>query len=522
VALFEQAALAVDPDFRLSAHLDDVVGICRSVDGLPLAIELAAGHVRTLPPAQLRRRLHARLGSPSAGTRDSHPRQQTIAATIDWSLHLLGPAEQRLFPRLGVFAGPVSLETIESVCGGEGDVVEALSRLVDQSLVRRIAGPGGSPRFRLLALLRERARVLLPPEESDRLRRRHRGYVTATVERIDEGRWTGSGAWIDAINDLLPEIRLAHREAELRDDWATAARITAALGAYWHREGHHAEGREWAEAALKHSAGLDDLLVARLHLAAGMVTWTTDARRARRHWERAVLLCRELGSDRFLAYSMALAAVTRIGDESRYPEAMRQVDDAIALARTVGEAPLLAQAHNIRGELARVHGDDDLARTAYEEGLDLAVVAHDDPHTSMLLANLGYLAVHRGDFAEGRRLKQQALALAWSVGRRMVAAWFVSELAAPELGLGRPERAAVLVGAADQALLRLGAVRTPGDRPEHERVLGDLRATLGEQGFRRLHAEGARLPLDEVVRLALADDAEAVAQAPGVRAGSPA
>jgi predicted ATPase/DNA-binding SARP family transcriptional activator len=515
VALFAQAARSVDPGFRLADHLPEVVGICRAVDGLPLAIELAAGHLRTLPPGQLRRRLSARLGSPSGGTRDSHPRQQTVAATIDWSLQLLGPAERRLFRRLGVFTGAVPLELVEQVCAdGDDDVVESLSRLVDQSLVRRLPGRGGAPRYRLLTLLRERARALLTPEEAARLRRRHAAVVTAALERIDERRWAGTGGWIDEIDELLLEIRVAHREAELRGDWTTAARITAALGAYWHREGHHAEGREWAEAALAHAAGLPDLLVARLQLAAGVVTWTTHARRARRHWECAVVLSRRAGSPRYLACGLALSAAGTIGNAELYPEARRLADEAVALARQVGEGPLLAQALNISGELSRVHGELEAARAAYEEGREVAARAHDDTHVAMLVSNLGYLAVERGDPAEGRRLKREALSLAWSSGRRMVATWFVSELAAPELALGRPRLAAVLVGAADQALLRLGAARAPGDRPEHERVLRGLRAALGDAGLRRLREEGAALPLEEAVRLALCGPEDGAGAAP--------
>src|SRR4051794_39346426 len=149
VALFGQAATAVDPDFDLTAHLSDVVAICRQVDGLPLAIELAAGHVRTLSPAALRARLGLRLGSPVGAPRDSPERQLTIPATVDWSLQLLGAPEQELFAALGVFAGPVEVEAVEAVCGeGVPDVVAALSRLGGQSLGRRGARRWGGARVR--------------------------------------------------------------------------------------------------------------------------------------------------------------------------------------------------------------------------------------------------------------------------------------------------------------------------------------------------------------------------------------
>src|SRR3954470_19770832 len=278
VALFGQAATAVDPDFEPAVHLADVVAICRQVDGLPLAIELAAGHVRTLSPAALCARLGARLGSPAGAPRDSPPRQLTIPATVDWSLQLLGAPEQELFAALGVFAGPVEVEAVEAVCGEVvPDVVAALSRLVDQSLVRRVTGRCGEPRFRLLELLRQRARELLPERDGDRLRAGHAAWVAGTLEELDRRKWTEPQLWIDRITDLQPEIRAAHADGPRRGARVTAAGIAAAMGTFWFREGHHDEGRRWVTAALADAGGLDGQLLGRLHVAAGAVAWTHDA-----------------------------------------------------------------------------------------------------------------------------------------------------------------------------------------------------------------------------------------------------
>jgi predicted ATPase len=165
--LFGQVAHTLDPTFDLAAHRADVVAICRTLDGLPLAIKLAAGHVRTLPPTLLRARLATRLASPGGADRDSPGRQRTVPATIDWSLQLLGEPEQELFVRLGVFAGPVDLDAVEAVCASPGaDVIESLARLVDQSLVRRLPGPRGEPRFGMLELLREHGHPPIPCDPS--------------------------------------------------------------------------------------------------------------------------------------------------------------------------------------------------------------------------------------------------------------------------------------------------------------------------------------------------------------------
>jgi len=513
VALFDQAATAIDPNFQLIPNIADVVDICRTVDGLPLAVELAASHVRTLPPPLLRTRLRARLGTDLGAARDLPSRQRTIPATIDWSLQLLGNAERQLFAQLGVFSGPVSLEVIEQVCEVPAGttVVDSLSRLVDQSLVRRVTGVAGAARFVLLELLRERARELLVESgNAHAVAARHADCVASLCEDIDERKWTHlSDRWIDLTTELLGEIRSAHQWADKNDHDQVAARITASLGTYWHREGHHGEGREWARAALDSAGSLDPMLVARLELARGFVEWPRDRIAARTHWARAVAAFRHLEHERYLSYALGLLPGTYIAERDRYAEAIAQCDEAIELARRVGELPLIAQALNVKGELARVQGEHDVALTAYEEGRELAEAAGDQTHLCIFLANLGYMARHRGDIALACRLTLQSLRLSWNLGRRLMSTWTLSELAGPELADGRPERGAIFVGAADQALTVMGAARHPGDIPEHDQIVAELEAQLGPERFRRLRKEGARLTLDEAVALALAgSDAE--------------
>jgi predicted ATPase/DNA-binding SARP family transcriptional activator len=505
VALFTQVASAVDPSFELKPSLDDVLAICRLVDGLPLAIELAAGHVRTLPPPLLRSHLRARLGSPTGAARDLPPRQHTIPATIDWSLQLLGGAERRLFARLGVFAGPMPLPVIEQVCAEPGtDVVDALTRLADQSLVRRSAGPHGEPVFGLLEVMREHAVEVLTGEEEVRVRDGHASYLADLLDDIEEHCWE-SGPRLDLVVERLTEIRAAHVWAERCDDVLIAARLTAGLGEYWHREGGHAEGRNWVAGSLRHRDQLDDFLVARLDLAAGIVEWPRDQSVAREHWQRAIEEFRTLGHDQYLACSMALAAVTYVGEAENYEAALRLCDEAIELARAAGDERLTWRTLNMKGELARVHGDDDLALAAYEEGRRMAEVAHDDAHLAIFLGNLSFLAEHRGDYAEARALSREAVRLGWSRGRRLMAGWTLAQLAGAERGLGRAELSARLIGAADHALTLAGVDRHPCDVPEYDGVVNALREELGEDRLAKLRHDGGSLSLDEAVAMALAE-----------------
>jgi predicted ATPase len=512
VVLFDQTATAIDPSFQLAPNIADVVDICRTVDGLPLAVELAASHLRTLPPPLLRTRLRARLGADTGAARDLPSRQRTIPATIDWSLQLLGDAERRLFVQLGVFSGPVPLEVIEQVCEVPAGptVVDCLSRLVDQSLVRRVTGSAGAARFALLELLRERARELLAESrDADAVAARHAECISAFCEDIDERKWTDlSDRWIDITTELLGEIRAAYQWADENGHVQLAARITASLGTYWHREGHHREARSWTRAALASAGSLDPLLVARLELAGGFGEWPRDRIAARGHWKRAVTAFRRLEHERYLAYALGLLPGTYIAERDRYAEAIAQCDEAIERARRVGELPLIAQALNVKGELARVQGEHDVALAAYEEGREFAAAAGDQAHLSMFLANLGYMARHRGDIAEARKLTLESLRMSWNLGRRLMSTWTLSEVAGPDLAEGRPERGAILVGAADRALAVMGAARHPGDVPEHAQIVAALEAQLGPEEFSRLQQEGARLTLDEAVALALADPEE--------------
>jgi predicted ATPase/DNA-binding SARP family transcriptional activator len=508
MALFQQAARAVDPSFDLDVHRHDVAEICRTIDGLPLAIELAAGHVRTLPPPLLRARLTSRLGSPSGAARDVPDRQRTIPATIDWSLQLLAPAERRMFVTMGVFDTPVAIEAIEAVGGEPGvDVVDVMARLVDQCLVRVVAGSWGGVRYGLLELLRARARELLDEDPArEEVRRRHARFVGAFLDDLDDRRWReASDRWIDLIAELLTEIRAAWAWACDVGDEVLCARIVAGMGTFWHRDGHYADGRRWVAELLPALHRFDDRLQGRVLLAAGALEWPREPPAASVHWDRAVELFRAVGDDRYYAYALALSSGPFVGDADRYEWALARCDEAIALAREVGDAPLIAQALNVRGELTRVHGDDDAALAAYEEGRELAAAAGDEAHLAVFLANLSYLADHRGDYREAWRLGCEALTRCRALGRRMMAAWTVSELAGPEIGLGRPERAAVLVGAADAALAALGVGRHPGDWSEHERVLADLDAALGVAASASFQREGAALSLDQAMELALSE-----------------
>ena len=508
MTLFEQVATAVDPRFELAQHLEDVTAICRSVDGLPLAIEIAGNHIRILPPPLLRQRLAGRLGSAAIAGRDLPGRQQTIPATIDWSLHLLGPAERRLFARLSVFHGPVPLGAVEAIWT-DGDVLDPLSVLVDHSLVRRTTGNRNEPRFGMLSLVREHAAGLLADDDDEKeaVRAAHATYLATYVKDLYERRWTDAAdRWLDDITEMLQEVRAAHDWAGSRGDLPLTGRITAALGAYWFLEGHHAEGLRWVDQMLAREQDLDPAVSARIRLAAGFLAFPRSQPDARVHWQRATELFRDLGETRLLAYALAVGSATYIGELEQYETAMQINGEALALSRGIGGPALIAQVLNIRGELTRVGGDDRLAQAAYEEGLQISTALADEMYVSVFLSNLSYLADNRGEYDEARRLIHRALRICWSQGRRLMAAWTISQLAGPEHNLGRSELGAVLIGASDEALRVLGARRHPGDLPEYARVVDAIRGAVGDDQFQSLRVKGAQMSLDQALALVLDEE----------------
>jgi non-specific serine/threonine protein kinase len=358
----------------------------------------------------------------------------------------------------------------------------------------------------LLELLHERARELLTKSGDELLLRdRHLTFIAELLEDLERRRWgDASATWIDEIQERLAEVRAAHEWAVQSGDVVRAARITASMGAFWHREGHHADGHRWVAHALEHRDEIDRRTAAQVDLAAGFLSWARGQEEAGRHWASAIEGFRAEGDQRYLAYALALSSGQYIGDHDRYDEGIELSTEAIELARAVGDPPLIAQALNVRGEIERVHGDDDAALVDYLEGERLSAEIGDRAHQTIFLANLAYLATHRGEHQEARQLGARALEMCWSMGRRMMAAWTISEMAGPELGLGRPERAAWLVGAAEEALRVLGVTRHPGDVPEHVTVMADLAAELGDR-LDGLLAEGARLSLGQAVDLALSE-----------------
>jgi predicted ATPase/class 3 adenylate cyclase len=509
VQLFVDRATAQQPGFAPTAEdLRHITEICRLVDGLPLAIELAAAQSRLLPMRAIRDRMARRLDALAGGARDLPERHRTLRGTIAWSVRLLPEAERRLFARLAVFRGGRTLEAVTAVCGeGLGiDPFVGLAALADKSLVRRRLGGDGDVTFELLELLHEfAAEELTASGERDAISRAHARYFLDLAERADEG-MLGAEAhlWDAALRQQLDNLRAALTWAFDSDgDVALGVRLTAALHMYWFWGGPHEDGRTWLARALKDAD--DDFARARLHAGLGFFAYG-DGRphEARQHLRRASSGFARSGHHRRLAWTRGMIALTYAGDAAHYDEALRLAREAVAAARrdgdrTRGVGDMLA----IQGELARAVGDDGLAARCYREAVAIMEELGAQVHAARLQANLAWVAEHEGDHDRALRLMREAIEVCWKHGERVAVAQLVGEAAAPLVELGLADRAARLVGASQAALERLSAGREPPDQLEVDALHERLVAVLGGGRLAALHDEGRRLTVDEAFDLAL-------------------
>lgn len=510
VTLFVERARSLDAAFVPSQRdLEHVAAICRLIDGLPLAIELAAAQVRLLSVQAIRDRLHDGLEVLGGGQRDLPERHRTLRETVAWSYRLLSADEQRLFVRLSVFRSGPTLDAISAVCmdGLPMDTLAGVAALVDKSLLQRRVGQDGEVTFEMLALLQEFAsEAFAESEDADLVRRRHAEYFADLSERGDMG-MLGADAhvWEDVLNSQLENIRAALDWAFGDGDVRLGIRIAAALNLFWYWGGPHNDGRHWIQLAMEHPDLLDDHTRGRLHTAVGFFGFADGDQLTSRHqWERALAAFRSAGDEARVSWMLGMIALSYAGDLDRYDHALALANEAVARARALDErSRIVADALTFKGEIARLRGDDRMAQTCYREALAIVEATSNERYVARLEANLAFIAGHEGDHQTALRLLLDALETSWKVGHRVFVAWSLSELAAPELHLGRPARAARLIGAAESALSRFGVARQPADQLEHDQTIARLADVLGHDQLDSLLAEGARLSLDEAVDYAL-------------------
>jgi predicted ATPase len=520
VALFVQRAQAVRPRFRLTAGNAAVVAeICVHLDGLPLAIELAAARMQFLMPQELLARLGSRLALLVGGARDLPARQRTLRATLDWSYSLLADEEKRLLARLAVFAGGNgTLEAAQAVCtlgAQQAEAVEAGRRsLQEKGLLQSREAGEGRVRFHMLETVHEYAREQLAESgEQAVLQAQHAAYYLALAERgQSEFKGPQQGVWIERLEGEQNNLRAALQWALEQGDAVTSLRFGSALWLFWHIRGYYGEGRRWLEAVsalpVAAEAGLNRVRAQVLAGTGVLAADQGDSARAIGRLEEAAALARQAG-DASAGLSSILAwlgwAACEHGD---HPRAVQAYEESLALARQRGPAGegTVAFVLNALGEMAREYGEHAAARGYYEEGLALWRRLDDALGVRCALQNLGRITYLQGDAGQAGKLFRESLALAWKDRDDKHVAEAMVGLAAIAYAAGQPTRAAQLLGHAEARLVSISANLDSSDRADFEGTIGAVRAALGEATFEAAFQAGRTMGGGEALEYALQED----------------
>lgn len=545
VALFLERARARRPDFALTAeNVSAVATICRRLEGMPLAVELAAAQLGALNAAAIAERLDDALQLLGSGNR-TVPRQETLQATLDWSHTLLGADEQTLFRRLAVFSGGFGVQAAEQVCSVDGidesAILTLLRSLVEKSLVEmHLREP--ETRYRLLEPVRQYAWSRLEEVgELEQVRRRHALSFADLADAADPHLMSRERRrWLDRLALDLGNLRAALSwclRSPLQADAETGLRLAGALLWFWNFRGEINEGFEWVEAFLARAPEASPATRARALYGAAELAWLlgfTDL--ARERIEESEALWRALGDKRGLAYTLqslpmvidrprsrqsaeeSVRLFEEVGDSFGAALAMAAMDifamirdgdpegtgrarqeEALARARAVGDDWGAAQVLNTLGDLDRRQGKDADADGHYREALALLRRQGMTGTVPSILHNLAAVALRQGEARQALRLFRESLALFRDQGDQRGMADCLDGLAGALAALGHAERAARLLGAAEKLREMIGAAVWPTNEPDRERALALARRQLDAATFDRARAEGHARPLEETV-----------------------
>jgi predicted ATPase/DNA-binding SARP family transcriptional activator/DNA-binding CsgD family transcriptional regulator len=506
--LFVERARSHSPAFEVTPeNAGAVAEICRKLDGVPLAVELAAARVGTLSAAQISIRLSNSLNLLTGGGRTAQPRQRTIRGALDWSHELLTEDEKRLFARLSVFAGGWTLEAAEAV--SEGDALDPLSRLVDKSLVV-VEVPRGTqtaPRYRLLEPVRQYAREKLEaaqiPEKADATRRRHAECYLALAERAEpELLGARQTKWLERLEVEHDNLRAALSWFFERGEAEANLRLAGALGEFWRVRGYLREGLWWLEAALGAGPPTPARVNALVH--AGWISWEClDFERAAAFSEEALALSRELGDKAGAAAALYHLGMVEIYARMRAKEAWRLFEESLALRRELGDEVGIGRTLQKMGLLLVVGQDFERAAKLYGESLALARRAEDKLGIVMALwlgalASLGF-----GDHRQVEKLCEEGLGLAVQLKHTHAVTFMLNVLAASAGAQDRPSRSARLWGASEALLDSMSLALGPAERYHFRSYVVAARESLGDAAWEAAKHEGRAMSLEKALEYAL-------------------
>jgi predicted ATPase/class 3 adenylate cyclase len=514
VALFIDRALAVAPDFTVTnENAPAVAEICHRLEGLPLAIELAAARVRVLPPQRMLVELSHRLTFVTGRARDLPTRQRTLRGAIDWSHDLLTGEEQKLFRRLAVFVGGCALEAIESICilADDTRVLDTIDSLVGKSLLRQ-AETHGEARFAMLETIREYARErLIADGEAEAVQKRHRDYFLALAEKAAP-KLLGAeqGGWFERLDREHDNLRSALEWSLSEPGSEGGLRLCSALQRFWWTRGHLSEGREWCARALG-VPKTEELMPARAKALTGsglLAYWQGDYPAARAQHEECLAIWRQRGDRRGIGISLHnLGMVAR--SQGDYAAAHSMYEESLAITRELGNRWSLAASLMNLGNLAAEQGDYRGSRTRLEESLSIFQELGDRVSIATALENLGNGAYEQGELDSARALHVESLTMRRQLGDKLGIVISLERLAAVVASLGSPLRAGRIWGMAERLWVEIGSGLEPKERSQHDQRVAAVRAAVKDDAaFDRAWQEGRAMSLEQAIEYALAEAVE--------------
>ena len=513
VRLFVDRAVATAPGFTVtSENAPAVAQVCHQLDGIPLAIELAAARVKVLAVEQIASRLDDRFRLLTGGSRMVLPRHQTLRAAIDWSYHLLSETERVLLRRLSVFAGGWTLEAAESVCPGgtveAAAILDLLASLVDKSLVL-VEAKRGEARYRLLETVRQYARdCLTEAGEEAVVRTRHRAWCVTFAEQADpELRGPRQRVWLERLEMEYDNLRGALAWGQEDPGGAEATlRMTGALHWFWWMHGNWSEARGWCEEALSRQNDAPRVVLPKAYESATHYAWRlSDHKRAKMLGEEGLAIARDLGDKRNSAYLLVHLGVAAFRQMS-YGEAGKLYEEAVSLARKLGDKWLVSIILNQQGMLAGIQGNLGLATALDEEALVLMREVGDIATISYALRCLGSVMLQRGEYQRASRVFTESLRLSCDTGFRWIILESLVGLASVSSAHGKDDRAARLFARAEVLGEAIGFRRSPTGQADYDRWLASTKNRLGEAAFAAAWAEGRAMTLEQAIEYALASE----------------
>ena len=554
VALFVQRATAAKPGFELNAgNASAVCEICARLDGLPLAIELAAARVKVLSPSSLLTRLASRLQLLTGGARDLPERQQTLRAAMDWSYDLLNPAEQKLLRRLSVFVGGCNLEGVEAVCDAKADLdldlLDGMASMVDKSLVQQVEQKSGESRFVMLETVREYALEKLQSSKEESLTlRAHAAYFLVLAEEVATEQDNSDG------NEWVARFDLEQNNFRAALEWLTETgevdwglRLGTALFRFWELREHFAEGRvslgrllnlpaasaptrarnralfaagvlsgeqgDYAEAGrlisesqvIARQLGDHTGVAVSLNALAVLASDRGDLALAHSLFDQSLALWRESGDLKAVARSISnLANVVKL--QGDYHRASTLYSECLSIFRGLRDTTGVAWSLNYQGDVLRQQGDSAAAQSRYQQCLAMFRETGDRWGIAGTLADLGNLASEQGDFSGAHHLYQESITVFLQLDHKRGIARLLECFASSAAANSMPERALRLAGAAAALRQNIGAPLTPAEQSKLEKGLNLARQSISVAVGSAAWLEGWALPIEKAVEEAVAAD----------------